>query len=185
MIVAWQLLRVVVPTILVLGVLNALPQFLGGDPLGVVRYDTVERLQQRHRLAVSRAASLPSPWAWPPSRIRVAVGKPDWAEFRFQPDGHGGDALVMCQAFEPDRAQARQPRDGDVPAALLPAGELMQASDLVIAGRPARLRRLLLADGAIVHEVWWRDGGARVMLRLHGTAASLTRIAQRVLGNRS
>jgi hypothetical protein len=61
----------------------------------------------------------------------------------------------------------------------------MQASDLVIACRPARLRRLLLADGAIVHEVWWRDGGARVMLRLHGTAASLTRIAQRVLGNRS
>jgi hypothetical protein len=213
MIVAWRFALVVVPIVLVLGVVNALPQFLGGDPLGVVRYDTVERLEARHGVAIWRPAALPAPWTWPPSRVRLAVGRPDWVEFLFPAGARGDEALVLCQTIgSPDVASRtlpprwlappddrRDPRRGllagvpgdagappgpDVPTVLLPAGEPLQASDIPIDDRIARVRRLLLADGSIVHEVWWREGRAHVMLRLRGSAERLPRIARTMFGTR-
>jgi hypothetical protein len=213
MIVAWRFALVVVPTVLVLGVVNALPQFLGGDPLGIVRYDTVERLEARHGVAIWRPTALPAPWAWPPSRVQLAVGRPDWVEFLFPAAARGDEALVLCQTIgSPDIASRtlpprwlaslddrRDPRRGllagvpgdagpppgpDVPTVLLPAGEPLQASDIPIDDRIARMRRLLLADGSIVHEVWWREGRAHVMLRLRGSAESLPRIARTIFGTR-
>jgi hypothetical protein len=195
--VAWRFALVVVPTVLVLGVLNALPQFLGGEPLGVIRYNAVEDLEARQRTALWRPSGLPAPWAWPPSRIRLAVGEPGWVEFLFKPAGHQGEALVVCQTVGsagPGTATPLQrwgpglrthaASEGDVPAVLLPAGELLQASDILFDGRVVRMRRLLLDDGVIVHELWWREATTRVMLRLRGSADRVPQIARRMFGNR-
>src|SRR5512143_1882332 len=95
--VLWRFVLVAVPAIVVLGVLNALPQFLGGEPLAVVRYDSVERLQARRRLTVWRPSEVPKPWSWPPSRVRLAAGDPDWVQFVFEAGDRADDALVICQ----------------------------------------------------------------------------------------
>lgn len=195
--VLWRFVLVAVPTIVVLGVLNALPQFLGGEPLTVVRYDTVEQLQDRARLTVWRPSEMAPPWSWPPTRVRLAAGHPDWVQFVFEAGGAADDALVICQTAdtEPSRAAVRlrgvAPRpdgvattDVHAPEILLPRGQLLQESDVWIRNRRARMRRLLLDEGLIVHELWWQQGTISVMLRLRGPVDRLTRIADTILGTR-
>jgi hypothetical protein len=185
--IAWRFATVLVAAILVLGLLNALPQFLGGEPLGVVRYARVEDAEARLGARLYRPAVLPAGWHWPPSRVRLAVGRPDWIEFVFdeqaegrQPRGGGtdGDALVLCQAL------GAAPAGSQVAPALLQPGELLQADDISIDGRVARMQRLLLDGGAIVHELWWQEGAKRVMLRGRVPADDLPRLARALLGNR-
>ncbi len=178
---------VIAVTVGVLAGLNALPAVLGGEPRGVVRYHSIQALERRHH-ALWHPAAVPAPWASPPSRIRLAVGDPDWVEFEY---GAGGDWLVICQANEgagtKDRVSAGALDDDPneaVPQDLLPTGQMLQTVDTSIAGRDARLRRLLLADGTIVHEMWWREGATRIMLRLRGSADRLPAIAGALLGQR-
>jgi hypothetical protein len=195
--VLWQFTLVAVPAIVVLGVLNGLPQFLGGEPLTVVRYDTVEQLQDRRRLAVWRPSALPAPWAWPPTRVRLATGDPDWVELLFEPTGDRDDALVIGQTANtgPVGATAllRRPTparaallttDVHMPEPLLPRGQLLQESDVAIGNRPAHMRRLLLEEGVIVHELWWQQGTTTVILRLRGPVDRLTRVADTILRRR-
>ena len=187
----WRFGAVIVVAILVLGVLNALPQFLGGEPLDVVRYASVEEAEARLSARLYRPVAVPSAWASPPARVRLAVGRPDWVEFVFARQVPTGAAdrrkaagseeadsgpLVMCQAL------GESPADVEVAPILLPHGELLQATDVAIGGRTARMRRLLLDDGRIVHELWWREGARRVMLRGQVAADSLPRIAQTIFG---
>ena len=184
--IAWRFTVVVAVAILVLGVVNALPQFLGGEPLGVVRYASVEEAEARLGVRLYRPAALPAGWTSPPSRVRLAVGRPDWVEFAFDETTEGGQAegataerppLVLCQTL------GDSPADVPVASALLPVGELLQAGDISIGGRAARMQRLLLEDGAIVHELWWRIGTRRVMLRGRVAADSLARIGRTIIGN--
>lgn len=171
---------IVIVAIAVLASLNALPAWLGGEPRGVVRYDSVEALEARHR-PLWHPARVPPPWTWPPSRIRVAVGEPDWVEFEF---GTGDDSLIVCQSIAGAHSRSRPGPAAEIPARLLPGGELLQAADTSIAGRDARLRRLALDAGTIVHEMWWREGAARIMLRLPGGAERLPAVAQTLIGRR-
>jgi hypothetical protein len=176
---AWRFTTVVVPTVLVLGVLNALPQFLGGDPLGVVRYGSVEDAEARLGVTLYRPAVLHGAWRWPPSRVRFAAGETGWVEFVLDAlPGSGADSLVLCQTLGP------APGDAQVPTVLLASAQLLQASDISIVGRVLRMQRLLLDDGALVHELWWREGTRRVMLRARVPADSLLRMAPALLGNR-
>jgi len=174
---------VMVVAILVLGVLNAMPQFLGGDPLGVVRYGSIEQAEARLGEHLDRPAHVPRGWQWPPAAIRFAVGSPDWVAFVLhleEEGGHaGGGAVTLCQTI----GHAPSGADGEVPSALLPPGQLMETGDVAIGGRTVLLRRLLLADGTIVHELWWRDGARRVMLRGRVPADALPRIARTILGS--
>ena len=180
--IAWRYAVVLVVTILVLGLLNGLPQFLGGEPLGVVRYARVEDAEARLGARLYRPTVLPAGWRWPPSSVRLAVGRPDWIEFVFDENAEGGEAegssLVLCQAL------GFAPADSQVASVLLPPGELLQADDISIDGRVARMQRLLLDGGAIVHELWWQEGAKRVMLRGRVPANDLARLARALLGNR-
>ncbi len=177
--IAWRFAGVLVVAVLTLGVLNALPQFLGGEPLGVVRYASVGDAEARLGVRLYRPAALPGSWRWPPSNVRLAVGRPDWVQFVFEKTpGDSAAALVLCQAL------SASPGDAQVASALLPPGEVLQAGDMAIDGRSARMQRLLLDEGAIVHELWWRDGARRVMLRARVPADQLPRMAHTILGNR-
>ncbi|MGE5357919.1 MAG: hypothetical protein ACM3NQ_02810 [Bacteroidales bacterium] len=158
-----------------LAALNRLPAAIGGEPLGVLRYDSVAQVSDRYQVTPWQPRTLPAPWSWPPTRIRVKPGELDWVEYEFG-DGAGG-GLVACQTL------ARVDRQVEVPTDLLPPGELLQADEAVVAGRPARVGRLLLADGTIVHELWWRWNGRTIMLRLRGTPAALHSIAERAMGS--
>ncbi len=195
--VVWRFVRVAVPGVLALGVVNALPQFVGGEPLTVVRYDSAEQLQDRLHVTVWRPAQLPQPWSWPPSGVRLATGDPDWLQFMFEPGGDGGDRLVICQTAGRERLRIRKvlpllgwPLDGPhasdvrVPATVLPNGQLLQETDIRIHDQPARLRRLLLDAGTIVHEVWWRHGTGHIMLRLDGSGDRLLEVADSIVGRR-
>ncbi len=181
---AWRFAVVVSSAIVVLGVLNALPQFLGGEPLGVVRYASVEQAEAHLGVRLYRPAALPGDWRWPPSTVRLAVGEPDWVQFVFEQAGGGRAAggnvddgtLVLCQAL------GASPRETPVPAVLLPQAELLQADDVSVDGRRMRLQRVLLDDGTILHELWWRDGPRRVMLRGRVPADSLPAIARSISG---
>jgi hypothetical protein len=177
--IAWRFAVVVAIAALVLGVLNALPQFLGGEPLGVVRYASVEDAEARLGARLYRPAALPGGWRWPPSNVRLAVGRPDWLEFVFdKTPGDDAAAFVLCQAL------GDSPADAQVASILLPPGELLQAGDIAIDGRGARMQRLLLDEGAIVHELWWREGARRVMLRARVPADQLPAIARTIFGTR-
>ncbi len=171
---AWRFGAVVVVTVLVLGILNALPQFFGGEPLGVVRYATIQEAEARLGARLYRPAALPDGWTAAPAGIRLAVGRPDWIEFVYAADGA---FVTLCQTL----GDARLDR-GAVPPVLLPRGEVLQASDLTVAGRSVRMQRVLLDDGAIAHELWWRKGARRVMLRARVAADSLPRIARAIVG---
>ncbi len=194
--VMWRFALVAVPALLMLAVLNALPQFVGGESLTVVRYDDVEQLQDRLGLTPWRPSALPAPWSWPPSRGRFAAGDPDWVQFVFDAAGDNGQ-LVFCQTVQTPRSGAagllrraavalRRPltRNSPVPETLIPGGELLQERSFSVNGRPASLRRILLADGTIVHELWWQQGATSVMLRLGGPVDGVTRVADTILRNR-
>jgi hypothetical protein len=176
--VAWRFGAVIVVAVLVLGVLNALPQFVGGEPLRVVRYASVQEAEARLHVRLYRPAAVPAGWTSRPAAVRLAVGRPDWAQFVFAAkDRDNAAALVLCQTLGDASDAAR------VASVLLPPGELLQSSTISIGGRETRLQRLLLDDGAIVHELWWRMGERRVMLRGRVAAESLPRIAQTIFGN--
>lgn len=183
----WRFTVVVAVVIMVLGVLNALPQFLGGEPLGVVRYASIGEAEARLGVRLYRPLAMPRPWRWPPSRVRAAVGRADWVEFVFENAAESGKAaggnvegaeLVICQTVGDSSP------DAEVASVLLPSGTLLQDGTLTVAGRAIRMQRMLLDDGAIVHELWWREGARRVMLRGRVPADSLPALASAMVGNR-
>ena len=141
-------------------------------------------------------AELPQPWSWPPSRVRLATGDADWVQFTFEPRADAEGRLAICQTVGRARLNIRKvlplsawpldrPHavDARVPATVLPDGQLLQENEIRIQDRPARLRRLLLDVGTIVHEVWWRHGTGLIMLRLDGSADRLLRVADSVVGS--
>jgi hypothetical protein len=158
----------------VLAALNALPAFAGGEPRGVLRYDSVTEAEARLHAVLWQPRSVAEPWHWPPTRIRVAVGGVDWVQYAFGSPAAGG--LVACQTLGPSDARA------EVPSMLMPVGDLLQDEETTVNGRPAAARRLLLADGTIVHELWWRWNGRTIMLRLRGTIDALRAAAERAVG---
>ncbi len=195
--IVWPFVRVVVPAIIGLGVLNALPQFVGGEPLTVVRYDSVEQLQDRLRVSVWRPTRIPGPWSWPPSRVRLATADHDWVQMVFEPRGSVGGRLVICQTLAAPRPRMRQvlplsawplepnrSAETRVPSSLLPAGEALQEIEILVHDRPARLRRLLLDNDNIVHELWWSRGTRLMMLRLDGSGDRLSRLADTIVEDR-
>ncbi len=165
---------VVVTTLVVLVVLNVLPTYLGGEPVGVVRYSSASAVEREYGVRLWRPASLPAPYSWPPARLRVAVAHPGWVQFVFS--GADGRSLVACQTLE-------APSPAATPSRLLEPGQVLESSDVTIAGQLLRMRRLLLAEGIIVHEAWWKRGATSVMLRLRGSAEDLTRATRLALGN--
>jgi hypothetical protein len=175
---------VVAATVLVLAILNLLPAFLGGEPLGVVRYSSADAIEAEYGVRLWRPALLPEGFSWPPSVLRVAVEDPEWVQFVFTDRTGGGDSLVVCQTL--NRTAAGGPvHHTEVSSRLLVPAEVLETSDVAIDGRPVRLRRLLLADGAIVYDAWWQEGTRSVMLRVRGSAEELTRAARLALGSRS
>ncbi len=176
LVMAWRLVLVVVPTIVVLGILNALPQFLGGEPLAVVRYESIERAEAGIGMAVYRPPSVPREWTWPPAAVRFAAVTPGWVQLVLAPaDGQAWGEMLLCQALHAGG-------EAGVPPVLLPPGELLQAGDVRVGARTVRVRRLLLPEGKLVHELWWLEGGRRVMLRAQVPADALLRIAPAILG---
>jgi hypothetical protein len=172
MLMRW--LAVVLGTVAVLAALNVVPAWLGGEPRGVLRYPSLGALQARYHVRLSAPAGPPT------GPVRFSVAWPGWLAYAAGPRGDaGGDRLVVCQTLTAVPADAAP--DLQVPEALLPGGEQLQASEVSAAGQRAELRRVLLADGALVYELWWREGGRRVMLRTDGDADRLVRLFTEVV----
>ena len=159
-----RFLAVVLVTSGVLAGLNALPAALGGESRGVIRYASLEALESRYDVRL-----------WAPSRpvagpVRLAPGDPGWLAFAVNASGPPSpEPIVVCQTLGPSVGEAA------VPAALLAPGEILQATDVASGARHAQMRRVMLADGSLVYELWWRDAGRRVMLRMHADANRLLR----------
>jgi hypothetical protein len=87
-----------------------------------------------------------------------------------------GRELRVCQTVGTAAAGAVPP------PVLLDEAEVLQADPVVIGGREATIRRLLLASGAIVHEVWWREDGRQVMFRLEGSVEDVMAVGRSAFG---
>jgi hypothetical protein len=169
-----RFLAVSLGTVALLAALNLLPTCLGGEPRGVIRYPSLEAVEARYRVRL-----------WAPAgrlagEVRLSVGEPGWLAFAL--NGLAGGTLappVVCQTLAPATADVTP--DVQVPETLVPGGELLQAREWTAADRRAQLRRVLLADGTLVHELWWREGGRHVMLRIHGDADRLVRLFNEIV----
>jgi len=149
---------------------------LGGDPRSVVRYDSVDQVEHQYGVSLWRPKAVPAPWAWPPSRIRVSPGRVDWVQFVFDHPTAGG--LTACQTTREAHAEPAIPHD------LLPSGTALQSEALDLYGRALRVRRMMLENGAIVHEAWWREGGRHVMLRSAGSLEAVLLATETAFGHR-
>lgn len=175
-VMTWRFVLVVVPTIVVLGVLNALPQFLGGEMLGVIRYGSIEAAEARIGARVYRPRAVPPEWRWPPAAVRFAAVAPGWVELVLESaGGQPPGELAFCQTL---RTVEGEPV---VPPVLQPAGEVLQADDVQLGSRTVRVRRLVLSEGKLVHELWWLQRGRRVMLRAQLPADALLRMAPAIV----
>jgi hypothetical protein len=160
-------LIVLVATVAVLFALNVLPSFLGGEPLGVVRYPSVAAVEASYGVHLWTPASAERP----PVGARVAVGHQAWVQFRVV-DGRSGTSVEVCQTLPP-----LSENDSAVPAVLLQPGQVLQAADAGGNRARASLLRVMLGDGTIVNEMSWRRGAGRVVLRTRGSAEALLRLA--------
>jgi hypothetical protein len=171
---AWKFLAIVLATVGLLAGLNELPRVFGGEPRGVIAYESVSAVQSRYRVSLWRPRALPRGWSPQPARVRVAVAAPRWVEMRFE--RRSGSGLRVCQTVGTAAAGAVPP------PVLLDEAEVLQADPVVIGGREATIRRLLLASGAIVHEVWWREDGRQVMFRLEGSVEDVMAVGRSAFG---
>lgn len=166
-----RFLAVLIGAVVLLATLNLLPAWLGGEPRGVVRYASLTDLERRYHVRLSAPADPPV------GPVRLSVARPGWLAFDIQaPADAESGPITVCQTLAPVA-------DGDpvqIPEALLPAGESLQASEVPSADRRAQLRRVMLADGTLVTELWWRERGRHVMLRGQGDAGRLVRLFDRV-----
>jgi hypothetical protein len=165
---------VVAITVAALALLNLLPRAFGGEPRTIVRYGSLAQVEARYRTSLWRPRALPDPYSVAAPIVRVAPGTPDWVQLVFA--SPRAATLVICQTASAVEDAAEV--NGD----LLPAGDVLQVNEIAVAGRQARVRRLLLGDGEIVHELWWREGGRNVMLRLRAPAADVLALARLALG---
>lgn len=166
---AWVLVMAVVVS--ALSALDHVPGLLAGTTRRARVYSSIEEAERAVGARLWLPGYYPDEWRWPPARVEASASGPVSVSVRIAGRG-GGERLVIVQSIEGPAAP---------PPALLSPGEVMETTDVTVAGRPARLVRRLVGTRR-VHDLSWDQGGRRVTLRHAGPVQQLLLTAHSLAG---
>lgn len=146
--------------------LDAVPAWVTGEPRHVRRARTIEEVERRLRTRLVVPYYFPETFAWPPARIRYAVGPPGAAALAIE-DRSGHTRLFLAQKLGP----------GAIPERLVPDAQVLNASPVSIGSARGTLSRIVV-DGEMEWEVRWEQGGRSLLVRSTGSVDELIRIAR-------
>jgi hypothetical protein len=162
--VAWLL--VMAGAAVALKVLDHVPTLIAGTPRGVRVYRSIEEAERALSARIWMPGYYPDELRWPPLRIELAPTRPPAVAVRIASRDGDPDRLAVVEAMGP----------GAPPPVLLPAGETMETSPVVVGGGPAVLSRVLLGTREL-HDLSWSQGGRSIVLRYAGPVDRLLLIA--------
>lgn len=147
---------------------DRLPALLSGAPQGARVYWTVAAADARIGARVWLPASVPDSLAWPPARVDYWPLAPASVAVHF--DGRGKEADLLL--VETLRAPAAPP------AALLPPVQvLITVPDVPLGRHVATMTRAVAPGGQLLHDLWWDQGGRRLLIRYAGSIDDLLAVA--------
>ncbi len=146
-----------------------LPSLAAGTPHGVRVYWTVEQAEAGVGARIWLPTTLPPSVAWPPDRIDAWPGPPVAVAVRFRSRDGSRDGMVLVESIGA-RVQAPE-------ALLAPVQVLMTLNDVPIDGVPGTMTRALAPGGQLLHDLWWDQGGRRLVLRSAGPVEDLLQVA--------
>lgn len=172
---ALELLRALAALALVMGgataalaALDAAPGWLQGEPRGVRRLSGVDDAERRLKARLYLPAFFPDRYRWPPSSVRLLLGDPASVALGFEAR-EGGLALLLGQTVG---------GEGPVSPRVLPHAETLQRSAVRLGDGEGTLARVVGEDGAVWHEVAWRQGGRTLVMRGKAGTEELLRMAR-------
>ncbi len=172
---AKELLRALATLVLVMGsaavalaALDAAPGWLQGEPRGVRRLRSVDEAERRLKARLYLPGFFPDHYRWPPSTVRLVLGDPASVALGFDSSG-GGLALQLGQTVG---------GEGPISPLVLPPAEALQRSAVRLGDLEGTLARVVGEDGAVWHEVAWRQGGRSLVLRGKAGVEELLRMAR-------
>ena len=151
-----------------LAALDAAPGWLQGEPRGVRRLKTVDEAERRLKTRLYLPAFFPDHYRWPPSTVRLVLGDPASVALGFEAS-EGGLALQLGQTVG---------GEGPISPLVLPPAEALQRSAVRFGDVEGTLARVVGEDGAVWHEVAWRQGGRTLVLRGKAGVEELLRMAR-------
>jgi hypothetical protein len=148
--------------------LDWLPRLLGGEPRGILRFDTISDLERRTGERVLLPPYFPDSIRWPPRSIRLFVGPPECVALAFLDRGGTEERLAIYQTAKDD---------SPIPGELRPRGIVLESTEIPFGGLRATLSRISLDDGRLVHEVTWLSHGRRHAVTFRGPVEDLLKLA--------
>ena len=146
-----------------LRVLDLLPLSLG-EPASGRPFAQIGDVERRFRERLVRPAYFPETLQWPPSRIRVASGRPAVVVLAFRGRGGGPERLFLGQSVG---------GVASVPERLWPGGVVLASEPAQVGEAPATLERILGEDGHTWYELRWELFERQLRLRSAGSRAEL------------
>ncbi len=141
------------------------------EPPGGRRFASVVEVERRVGARLFLPAYFPQTLSWPPSSIRAAGLSPVAVLLSFSRAGGGPDELLMAQTVG---------GRGEIPPDLLEPIVALDTAEAEAGDGPARLDRLLAADGSTWYEVRFTRGASSLVLRGRGPAEVLLKMARSV-----
>lgn len=170
-----ELVRALATLVLVMGGaavalagLDAAPGWVQGEPRGVRRLGSVDEAERRLKARLYLPGYFPDRYRWPPSSVRLLLGEPASVALSFEAR-EGGLALQLGQTVG---------GEGTVSPLVLPPAEALQRSAVRLGDREGTLSRVVGEDGAVWHEVAWREGGRTLVLRGKAGVEEVLRMAR-------
>jgi len=170
-----ELLRALATLVLVMGGaavalagLDAAPGWMQGEPRGVRRLTGVDEAERRLKARLYLPAYFPDRYRWPPTSVRLLLGDPASVALGFEAR-EGGLALQLGQTVG---------GEGPISPLVLAPAEALQRSAVRIGDREGTLARVVGEDGAVWHEVAWRQGGRTLVLRGKAGVEELLRMSR-------
>lgn len=151
-----------------LAALDAAPDWLQGEPRGVRRLQGVDEAERRLKARLYLPAFFPDHYRWPPSAVRLLLGDPASVAVSFE-SREGGLALQLGQTVG---------GEGPISPLVLAPAEALQRSAVRVGAAEGTLSRVVGDDGAVWHEVAWRQGGRTLVLRGKAGVEELLRMAR-------
>jgi hypothetical protein len=148
--------------------LDAAPGWLNGEPVGVRRLQNVDEAERRLKARLFLPSYFPDRYRWPPSSVRLLLGDPASVALGFEAR-EGGLALQLGQTVG---------GEGTVSPLVLPPADVLQQWAVRLGDREGTLARVVGQDGAVWHEVAWRQGGRTLVLRGKAGVEELLRMAR-------
>lgn len=148
--------------------LDVLPQILG-EPAGGRPFAQVTDVERRLGERLARPAYFPQTLQWPPSRIRLASGRPAAVLLAFTPAGGGPERLFLGQTVG---------GVAPLPARLWPGGVVLDTDPVELGGAAGVVERVLGEDGRVWHEVRWEHWGRLLAVRSAGSREELLTLAR-------